>query len=182
MTFFRFRTKQEKEREIALKQETLHLELENLEKDFRIFLFDRMNMRQMKVDACGEQFAFRQMRTDDFFSSQTIREYRDRIEKNALYTKNFKHAFEAFVDGNFSEAKYIANPYDEKLLCGFYMQNWNSIFQFMKKPCLQKANLPLFSILRRKILTSLSVKFMKNFRKQNFLQKVIQNLQNSSGV
>lgn len=143
MTFFRFRTKQEKEREIALKQETLHLELENLEKDFRIFLFDRMNMRQMKVDACGEQFAFRQMRTDDFFSSQTIREYRDRIEKNALYTKNFKHAFEAFVDGKFSEAKIYCKSLRRKTLMWLLYEELEFYFSIHEKALPSKSDLAL---------------------------------------
>lgn len=143
MTFFRFRTKQEKEREIALKQETLHLELENLEKDFRIFLFDRMNMRQMKVDACGEQFAFRQMRTDDFFSSQTIREYRDRTEKNALYTKNFKHAFEAFVDGKFSEAKIYCKSLRRKTLMWLLYAELEFYFSIHEKALPSKSDLAL---------------------------------------
>ena len=143
MTFFRFRTKQEKEREIALKQETLHLELENLEKDFRIFLFDGINMRQMKVDACGEQFAFRQMRTDDFFSFQTIREYRDRIEKNALYTKNFKHAFEAFVDGKFSEAKIYCKSLRRKTLMWLLYAELEFYFSIHEKALPSKSDLAL---------------------------------------
>lgn len=152
MGLFGIKTKKDREHDIALKQKNLHFELENLEKQFRTFLFDRMDMQQMKITANVDQFVFRQLWADDFFSSQIIREYKDRIEKNALYTKNFKHAFEAFVDGKFYEAKVYCKFLRRKTLVWLLYAELEFYFSIHEKDLPSKKDISLmFDIDEKKV-------------------------------